>query len=260
MTDYVQPDVSSSSLSSVAADSNGHYDTKSHLDSSVSTANVKMASKSQNPLRSGSDGKDRGRETRTETRASSADVEERRSNNGRVGTGANVSQSSSVSGGNGGGGSGSGSGNHNTSTSGGGSGGGGGGGGGGGSGGVGGTARKQHTSFFSGSKIKHLKKPDGVPLWRKDIQYEFLQAIFTDKKPVFTNSYDGRGGQTFADVYIDAMARSSKTSKILRDKLTSERPNALNMAMVCLLVNVGRMNTTLNCELNRVGGRRTRFP
>jgi hypothetical protein len=235
MTDYIQPDASPSSLSSIAADSNGHYDTKSHFDSSVSTANVEMTSKSQNSLRSGNEGKDRGRETRAETRASSADVEERRSNNGRAGAGANVSQSSSISGGgNGGGG---GSGNHNTSTS----------------GGGGGTARKQHTSFFSGSKIKHLKKPDGVPLWRKDIQYEFLQAIFTDKKPVFTNSYDGRAHQTFADVYIDAMARSSKTSKILRDKLTSERPNALNMAMVCLLVNVGRMNTTLNCELHPLG-------
>lgn len=52
---------------------------------------------------------------------------------------------------------------------------------------------------------------------------------------------------------MDAMARSSKTSKILRDKLMSERANALNMAMVCLLVNLGRMNTTLNCKcLERV--------
>ncbi|KAL7271833.1 hypothetical protein RUND412_005385 [Rhizina undulata] len=108
------------------------------------------------------------------------------------------------------------------------------------------TRGRHQNAFFSASKIKHLKKPDGIPLWRKDIQYEFLHAIFSDDKKVFTNSYDGRKEQSFADIYIDAMARSSKTSRILRDKLMTERKNALNMAMVCLLVNVGRMNTTLN--------------
>ena len=107
---------------------------------------------------------------------------------------------------------------------------------------------KNYTNAFAGSKIKHLKKPDGVPLWRKDIQFQFLHLIFNDDKKVFTNSYDGTKDRTFADVYVDAMARSSKTSKILRDKLLSERKNALNMAMVCLLVNLGRMNTTLNCK------------
>ncbi|KAI4102297.1 MAG: hypothetical protein L6R37_004489 [Teloschistes peruensis] len=113
-------------------------------------------------------------------------------------------------------------------------------------GGNGARGKNYSTTIFSGSKIKHLKKPDGVPLWRKDIQFDFLAKIFEDTAPVFTNSYDGKKEQTFADVYIDAMARSSKTSKILRDKLLTERKNALNMAMVCLLVNLGRMNTTLN--------------
>jgi Ino eighty subunit 1 len=108
------------------------------------------------------------------------------------------------------------------------------------------TAKKGPQSFFSGSKIKHLKKADGIPLWRSDIQFEFLQAVFHDKEPVFTNTYTREKGLCFADIYVDAMARSSKTSKILRDKLLTERENALNMAMVCLLVNVGRMNTTLN--------------
>jgi hypothetical protein len=111
------------------------------------------------------------------------------------------------------------------------------------------TAKKGPQSFFSGSKIKHLKKADGIPLWRVDIQYDFLRAVFKDQQRVFTNPYTREKGCTFADIYVDAMARSSKTSKILRDKLMTERENALNMAMVCLLVNVGRMNTTLNCEL-----------
>jgi len=108
----------------------------------------------------------------------------------------------------------------------------------------------QNQSIYSGNKVKHLKKDDGEPLWRKDIQYEFLKAVFEDDKAVFTNSYepDQISKQTFADLYIDTMARSSKTSKILRDKLLTEHEPAKNMAMVCLLVNLGRMNTTLNCR------------
>ena len=98
-------------------------------------------------------------------------------------------------------------------------------------------------------KIRHLKKEDGEPLWRKDIQYDFLRSVFADDQKVFTNSYEpGRiGKQCFADLYIDTMSRSSKTSKVLRDKLLSDREAAKGMAMVCLLVNIGRMNTTLNC-------------
>ncbi|KAH6845547.1 INO80 chromatin remodeling complex Ies1-like protein [Chaetomium sp. MPI-CAGE-AT-0009] len=97
-------------------------------------------------------------------------------------------------------------------------------------------------------KIRHLKKEDGEPLWRKDIQFDFLKAVFDNEAKVFTNSYekDRIGSQCFADLYIDTMSRSSKTSKVLRDKLLSDREAAKGMAMVCLLVNVGRMNTTLN--------------
>ncbi|KAI1824634.1 hypothetical protein F4861DRAFT_504933 [Xylaria intraflava] len=97
-------------------------------------------------------------------------------------------------------------------------------------------------------KIRHLKKDDGDPLWRRDIQYDFLRAVFDDETKTFTNSYEAGSleKQNFADLYIDTMARSSKTSKVLRDKLLSDREAAKGMAMVCLLVNVGRMNTTLN--------------
>lgn len=104
------------------------------------------------------------------------------------------------------------------------------------------------SSVYSGNKIRHLKKEDGVPLWRKDIQYDFLKAVFDDQTRVFHKVSDGTSGHTFADIYLDAMAKSSKCSKILKDKLLTERSAAINMAMVCLLVNVGRMNTTLNCE------------
>ncbi|KAF2845070.1 hypothetical protein T440DRAFT_559219 [Plenodomus tracheiphilus IPT5] len=103
------------------------------------------------------------------------------------------------------------------------------------------------SSVYSGNKIKHLKKDDGIPLWRKDIQYDFLKLVFEDEQRVFHKQSDKTSGlHTFADIYLDAMAGSSKCSKILKDKLLTERPAAINMAMVCLLVNVGRMNTTLN--------------
>jgi Ino eighty subunit 1 len=105
-------------------------------------------------------------------------------------------------------------------------------------------------SVYSGNKIKHLKKEDGIPLWRKDIQYQFLKLVFEDKTPAFTRISDGKKGLDFADIYIDAMARSSKTSKILKDKLQSDKQAAISMAMVCLLVNFGRMNTTLNCTFH----------
>lgn len=112
-------------------------------------------------------------------------------------------------------------------------------------------AKAQDPNQSSVGKIRHLKKEDGEPLWRKDIQYDFLKAIFDDPNPAFTNSYetDTMPKQCFADLYIDTMARSSKTSKVLRDKLLSDREAAKGMAMVCLLVNIGRMNTTLNCKL-----------
>lgn len=114
------------------------------------------------------------------------------------------------------------------------------------------AANAPNASIYSGNKVRHLKKDDGEPLWRKDIQYDFLYYVFNNTDRVFTNSYEPEtlGPQTFAELYIDAMARSSKTSKILRDKLLSEHEPAKNMAMVCLLVNLGRMNTTLNCKLS----------
>lgn len=107
-------------------------------------------------------------------------------------------------------------------------------------------------SVYSGNKIRHLKKDDGIPLWRKDIQFEFLKLVFEDKTPAFTRLSDEKKGMDFADIYIDAMAKSSKTSRILKDKLQNEKQAAISMAMVCLLVNFGRMNTTLNCTYCRI--------
>lgn len=110
------------------------------------------------------------------------------------------------------------------------------------------------SSVYSGNRIRYLKKDDGTPFWRKDIQYTFLKYVFEDQTRVFTKISDGTTNHTFAEIYVDAMAQSSKCSGILKEKLLSDVtegatvPPAIEMAMVCLLVNVGRMNTTVNCK------------
>lgn len=103
------------------------------------------------------------------------------------------------------------------------------------------------SSVYSGNKIRYLKKDDGQPLWRGDIQFAFLRMVFEDDHRVFTKVSDGTTGHTFAEIYTDAMAKSSKCSQVLKEKLLNDHGAAVNMAMICLLVNVGRMNTTLNC-------------
>ncbi|EHL03310.1 putative Ino eighty subunit 1 [Glarea lozoyensis 74030] len=72
------------------------------------------------------------------------------------------------------------------------------------------AAALQGSSLYVGNKVRHLKKDDGEPLWRKDIQYDFLKRIFEDDTKCFTNPYEPEalGKQTFANLYIDAMARS----------------------------------------------------
>lgn len=98
------------------------------------------------------------------------------------------------------------------------------------------------------AKTPQIKKPDGKPLLRKDIQFALLQYIFNDTKEVFTSSYNASTSKMrFADLYIESMAQSSKCSRVVRDKLLQDTDLAINVAMVSLLVNVGKMNTTLTC-------------
>lgn len=52
---------------------------------------------------------------------------------------------------------------------------------------------------------------------------------------------------TFSELYVDSMARSSKCSRVVREKLQIDTDLAISVAMVSLLVNVGKMNTTLTC-------------
>ncbi|ODV77255.1 uncharacterized protein CANTADRAFT_33187, partial [Suhomyces tanzawaensis NRRL Y-17324] len=103
-------------------------------------------------------------------------------------------------------------------------------------------------------KCRHLKKSDGEPFWRKDIQYDFLQELFDDPTPAFTNEFpfcdipsaNNSPKLTFSELYIRSLVESSKCSKILKERLIKDVDLGKSVSKVCLLVNAGRMNTTIN--------------
>lgn len=102
--------------------------------------------------------------------------------------------------------------------------------------------------------VRYLKKSDGEPFWRKDIQYDFLDALFSNQMRVFTNpftycsvlTFHNGPKYTFAELYIRTLAESPKCSKVLKDRLLRDTEMATSVVKVCLLVNTGRMNTTIN--------------
>lgn len=113
-------------------------------------------------------------------------------------------------------------------------------------------------TVLSSARSRHLKKDDGKPFLRKDIQYQFLKDLFEDKTRAFSDPHsdsrdrvitepdDNDHKLTFAELYIKTIAHSSKCSKILRDRLLNDMKMSIPTSMICLLVNVGRMNTTIN--------------
>jgi hypothetical protein len=103
-------------------------------------------------------------------------------------------------------------------------------------------------SIYVFAKTPQIKKRDGLPLLRGDIQFALLSYIFHDQREVFTSSYSANAPKmTFAELYIESMSRSSKCSRVVREKLMMDLDLAISVAMVSLLVNVGKMNTTLTC-------------
>lgn len=97
-----------------------------------------------------------------------------------------------------------------------------------------------------------IKRADGEPLTRVDVQYDFLRAIFNDSHEVFTDPYTAKDGQatkvSFRDLYINTILHSPKATKALKDKMNESSLFAEDFAMLSLLVNVGRVNTTMSCE------------
>lgn len=132
--------------------------------------------------------------------------------------------------------------------------------------------------------MRHLKKPDGEFFTRKDIQFEFLHELCSDRRALFTNRYQDfftiapteeseplnvtdesyvarkfikNEKLTFSEYYLLTIASSTKCSKILRDKLLFDRNVAFSTCALSLLVNTGRLNTTINFFLEMTSQLRT---
>ncbi|KAF5382982.1 hypothetical protein D9757_006348 [Collybiopsis confluens] len=100
---------------------------------------------------------------------------------------------------------------------------------------------------------KILRKPDNAPLTRIDLQYDLLHSIFSDENEVFTDPFPcqfdtipPRSRVTFRNLYVNAVMNSPKASKLLKDKMLEIPEFATHFAMLSLLTNVGRINTTMS--------------
>ncbi|KAH3668893.1 hypothetical protein OGAPHI_002648 [Ogataea philodendri] len=132
---------------------------------------------------------------------------------------------------------------------------------------------KPHLSALTNSRTRHLKKTDGEPYWRTDIKFMFLMKLFFNNKRVFKNPfkspndkfdwpehfkhYIGPSGEqifndgsqlTFFELYLVTLMKSSKVSKVLKDRLSHDLSYALNFSIISILVNIGRLNTTVNFD------------
>ncbi len=99
-------------------------------------------------------------------------------------------------------------------------------------------------------RVVALKRADGEPLTRVDIQYDVLNTIFSDAHAVFSDPYAAEEGSklTFCELYTKAILHSPKATKALKDKMLEVPAFAEDFAMLALLVNVGRLNTTMSCQ------------
>lgn len=99
-----------------------------------------------------------------------------------------------------------------------------------------------------------IKRADAEPLSRADIQYDLLKCIFDDEHAVFTDPFGLPDGWpagtkvTFRDLYVSALVSSPRCSKNLKDKMVETPEFGTDFAMIALLANVGRINTTMACE------------
>lgn len=95
-----------------------------------------------------------------------------------------------------------------------------------------------------------IRRVDGQPLTRVDLQYDFLKNIFSDTTCVFTDPYSEQPSPKicFRDLYVKAIMASTKATNALKERLAESPIYAMDFAMLALLVNIGRINTTMSCE------------
>ncbi|GME74434.1 unnamed protein product [Ambrosiozyma monospora] len=131
---------------------------------------------------------------------------------------------------------------------------------------------KSYQTLLINSRTRHLKKNDGEPYWRNEIQFEFLLRLLFNRDRVFTNpyyeskefswpeyfkTYKDENGElhendgeklTFFELYLVTLLKSPKISRILNERLTCDLVYSLNFIIISLLVNIGRLNTTVNFD------------
>lgn len=88
-----------------------------------------------------------------------------------------------------------------------------------------------------------IKLSDGTPILRADISYDVLAAIFDDTHYKFTSPTGGVA--SFKDLYQDQVLSSPKMSQALRTKAQTDDLFGLCFLKLNLLINIGRINTTL---------------
>lgn len=114
------------------------------------------------------------------------------------------------------------------------------------------SSQRPSPAVGPGKRTIALKRVDGEPLTRVDIQYDVLHTIFHDTHAVFTDPYPSDDATatklSFHDLYLKTILHSPKATKALKDKMTDSPAFAEDFAMLALLVNVGRVNTTMSCK------------
>ena len=98
-------------------------------------------------------------------------------------------------------------------------------------------------------KISRLTKSHGMPLWRRDIHYDFVRALFENDTRAFTKFRNGTKGHTFLNVYCDALYDSDEMdttiSGLLQELLVNNRQKLLDVATMAFLINVGRIGRNM---------------
>ncbi|GAA6012166.1 hypothetical protein JCM10207_005154 [Rhodosporidiobolus poonsookiae] len=134
------------------------------------------------------------------------------------------------------------------------------------------TAEELHALSHPRSKRSYkevhfaIKKLDSEPLLRQDIQWQVLEEIFADRTFRFTAPVDKNSPPSepiylnFDQLYLEAVLSSMKTTQNIRQKLIANPTFAINYCKLCLLVNVGRVNTTLAFYPNMKTALRTYHP
>lgn len=80
-----------------------------------------------------------------------------------------------------------------------------------------------------------------------------LNDIFSDRTVRFTAPVDANSPPTepiylnFDQLYLEAVLSSMKTTQNLRTKLIENPQFAISFCKIALMINIGRINTTLAC-------------